>query len=151
MQFKLPTSVLLCVVLSACGGAAEDTGQERPFTRIQEPWAYTSLSEEYVIQSTTDWATTWHRHEPRWLPAHDPLMIDFGSSMVVGLTRGYGSSLCDTLTITRVQETSQRLIIGYARGSSAPGQPCAASLSALTDFVVIARSAKPVEFVLGDT
>jgi hypothetical protein len=146
----LAIGLLTLLALAACGGGHDDVPQERFFSRIEAPWAYTTLSADYVSATAADWNVTWHLHEPRWIPARAPVSVDFASDMVLGLTRGTGSSGCDTLTIKRVLETSQRLQVEYVRAVPLQLQGCSGNLTPLTDFVITAKSLKPVVFVQTD-
>lgn len=143
-------SLLTAFTLGGCGGGSDDTPQQRAFSRIEAPWAYTNLSAEYVASTESEWNAVWHLHEPGWVPAQAPAKVNFDSQMVVGLTRGTGPSGCDTLKITRLTERLETIEVEYVQAVPLPYQVCTASLSPLTDFVVTAKSSKPVRFLKTD-
>lgn len=139
--------VLAAITLSGCGGGSEDPGQERAFSRVEATWTYTSFNENYVVSTPTQWREARQRNQSALFLEQPLADVNFESQMVLGLTRGTGLSGCYTLRITRVIERPDVLEVEYVQTVPQPNLGCGDSLTALTDFVVTAKSSKSVNFV----
>lgn len=145
MKRRTALVLALAATLCACGGGDDDFEPvELPQQRIRAPWAYTTLSETYVVRSDTQWQSTWNLHLPRSSDYVRP-QIDFSRFMVIGITRG--SATCRSVSITRVTETADDIRVEFQQSGPRPGYDCSFAVVALTDFVIVPVSDKPLTFV----
>lgn len=142
----LALGMALAGVLAACGGSDEEP-KDLPMQRISALWANTDVQQNYVLRTEADWQAAWARHLPILVPPPSAPRVDFSRDMVLGVSRGTGSSGCDGLSITKVVEEAAELRVDFARAAPPPsGIACATVMVSLTDFVVVRASAKPVRF-----
>lgn len=143
-------AVFVALMLTGCGGGSDNTPHLRVFSQIKAHWAYSDLNEDYVVSTDSEWTAIWRLHGPREDPEKPPEKVDFESQMVLGLTRGTGSSGCYSLEIRRVTESLDFVVVEYVQPVSRPASGCTAEEVQLTDFVVTAKSSKLVRFVKTD-
>jgi LPS sulfotransferase NodH len=151
----MPASARICRVaaclaaaaLLGCGGGDNFVPRELAVTRLPVSWATTDLRETYTVRSDAQWQAAWQAHEPRTTPPAARPAVDFSRQMVLGLTRGTGPNGCYGLSIQRVVEHADQLLVHYAVSTPSGTAACTQALVALTDFVVVERLDKPVSFV----
>jgi LPS sulfotransferase NodH len=150
----MPVSARICRVaaglaaaaLLGCGGGDTFVPRELVVTRLLASWATTDLRETYTVRSDAQWQAAWQAHEPRTTPPAVRPAVDFSRQMVLGLTRGTGPNGCYGLSIQRVVEHADQLVVHYAVSTPSGTAACTQALVALTDFVVVERLDKPVSF-----
>lgn len=133
-------------LLTACGGSGTPDPVDLPFVRLQAFWPAKELQQTYSLRSDAEWQDAWRVHEPQIAPPAERPSVDFGRQMILGVTRGTGPNGCHGLTIVRVIEEFAVIRVEYRRAVPPPATLCTQALVALTDFVVVARSGKPVTF-----
>lgn len=139
----------LAWALSACGGSGTadvTTAVDVPFVRLQALWPAQSVEQTYVIRTEAEWAAAWSVHEPLIVPPIPRPSVDFGRDMVLGLSRGSGPNGCHGLTIVRVVEEASQRVVHFRLSEPTAQQMCTQVIVALTDFVTVPRSDKPVVF-----
>jgi len=133
-------------VLQACGGGGGWQEFELPLVRLQAFWPPKDLRRTYVLRTEAQWQAAWEAHEPPVWPAMTRPAIDFQRTMVLGLTLGSGPNGCWGMAIRRVVEEATSLRVEYASSEPRPGALCTQAIVALTDFVAVPQSDKPVRF-----
>lgn len=144
---------VLPVALAACGGSGDFEPAELPMSRIQAFWAYQDTNQTYVVRSEAHWQQVWAEHEPRTIPRTERPDVDFEQSMVLGITLGIAPNGCYGLAIRKIVEEKLEIRVEY-RYFEPPKDVlvlCTQAIVALTDFVVVPRSEKPVYFLRTDT
>lgn len=144
---RLAAACLAAAALLGCGGGETAALRELAMTRLPVSWATTDLRQTYTIRSDAEWQAAWQAHEPRTVPPAARPAVDFSRQMVLGLTRGTGPNGCHGLSIQRVVEHAEQLLVHYAVSTPSGTAACTQALVALTDFVVVERLDKPVSFV----
>lgn len=139
-------TAFLATQIAGCGGGGDSEPVDLPQQRVRAAWAYTNLSETYVVRTEAQWQATWAKHEPRSTGDVRP-QVDFSRFMVLGVTRGTGPDGCHGLAITKVTEYSDDVRVEFQQSRPVPGMGCSMALEPLTDFVIVPTSAKPVTFV----
>lgn len=139
----------LAIALSACGGASVSLQpKELAFTRIRAHWRYQQAQKTYVVRTEAQWQSAWQEHDPATLPPTERPRVDFGTSMVVGVTLGTAPNGCHGLSIQRAVEDECEIVVQYVYSEPPSGSLvlCTQAIVTLTDFVILARSDKPVVF-----
>ena len=151
MRHHHALALLLAAVLVA-GGPAHGCGTDRAAhyqafapleAEVLETGNWSQLTEEVerVIRTPAEWLAFYRSHAP----AQPPPVVDFDTQMVVAVllprnTGGY------TVTLDRLEETPDALIVHYTE--ERPG-PEAVVIQALTQphvFAAVPRREKPVRF-----
>ena len=136
--------------LSSCGGSGVFEPRELALELVGAWWPPKDIAANYVIRSEPDWQSVWKTHEPQIYPPPERPRVDFGRHMIVGLTLGTGPNGCHGLRIRRVVEEATEVRVEYRRSVVPPLVGCSQSLIALTDFVIVTSTEKPVIFVRTD-
>ena len=105
------------------------------------------VKQAYTVRSEVEWQRVWLTHEPLTLPKTERPSVDFSKDMVVGLSLGAGSNGCYGMAIRRVIEEQRELRVEYLSSTPSGLALCTMAIVALTDFVVVTKSDKPVYFV----
>lgn len=147
MRHVVPAIVLVVAAMVACGGGESFQPRELPMTRLGVSWAPTELRQTYALRTDAQWLAAWQTHEPRTLPPAARPAVDFTRNMVLGVSQGSGPNGCHGLTIRRVVEHAAEVQVQFAVATPASAALCTQAVVALTDFVVVERSDKPVVFV----
>lgn len=140
-------TALVAASLAGCGGS--DTAfesREMPAMRVTAWWAPTDLRQTYRVRSEAEWHVVWQAHEPQTTPRTERPAVDFSRSMVLGLTLGTGPNGCYRVAVQHVVEQQEQVRVEYTVSTPGPSAVCTLAIVALTDFVVVERSDKPVTF-----
>jgi hypothetical protein len=100
-----------------------------------------------VLRDAEEWTELWREHASAQIPTAAAPTVDFGTQMVIGVvlgtcpTGGYG------VEIVRVERTNSGLRAVAHRTTPPEGSAQTMVLSKPFHFVVVERSAAPVDFV----
>jgi hypothetical protein len=150
---RLVIGVGIAAGLAACGGggssSTEPEGRAVPFSRVPADTGVAAWpARTYAVRTAGDWSAAWNTQEfqvSQWpYPLETP--IDFGNTMVVGLSMGTGANGCHSLRIEKVTEFSDSVRVEYRRTTDTGGQACTQATVRLVDFVRIPMTNKAVSF-----
>ena len=148
LRSRLRLIIALAAFLCAsCGGSDTYQPTELELVRISAWWPTLDRREAYVVRSDSEWQAVWQLHEPPTYPRSERPSVDFGRTMVLGITQGSGSNGCYSLAIRRVVEEEAELRVEYRSFEPNPTFICTLSIVPLTDFVKVPKSDKPVYFM----
>jgi hypothetical protein len=114
------------------------------------PTSGVEKAQTQVIRDASAWAALWASHKPA-LPGNAAVaapLIDFKTSMVVGVFAGTRADACSAVAIVSTQQTTAKLLVQYRDSVPTGVSSCATVISAPADLVKVPRSETPVEFVL---
>lgn len=101
----------------------------------------------YVARTENEWNATWELRTSFVTPPQDKPIIDFKSSMVVGISLGMWPNGCHHLQILRVVEKSDVLEVNYRHVQPSAGDICTHSFVPVVGFATIPSSTKEVRFI----
>jgi hypothetical protein len=73
--------------------------------------------------------------------------VDFASLQMVGVFLGSRPNGCYDVRVSRIVQTSERMVVRYRESTPAPGAVCTQAIVTPAHLVAVARSNQPVEFV----
>jgi len=109
-------------------------------------------SEFVVAKTSSEWLAAWRL--PRTTQGGEvlgagstPQMVDFSTTMIVGVVLSSSSDGCTDVTIRSASVEATRIVINYEGWSHRSGEVCTAAFKTPYHFVAIPRSGLPVVFL----
>ena len=131
---------------SGCAGANPDATSV-PFSTVERSGtSAVTTPESFVVRSQTEFNALWARHTANRLPPPPAPAVDFKANQIVGYFLGWRPSGCYSMSISRVIQTSDRVIVTYKEDVPPPGAICTAMMVSPAHFVAVPQSRLPVEF-----
>lgn len=118
-----------------------------PFTPLVDGMSGDWPISNYVVRTEQEWAQAWASHRSQQLPEPQRPTIDFTRYMLLGISQGWGGA-CDNFGIKRLIDQKDALRVEYIDLPPPPYMACVAMAVPKISFVLVARSDKPVVFVL---
>jgi hypothetical protein len=124
--------VVIAAVLQATVAFA--TVAQGTDSRITEP-------REVAVRSTGEWQALWKEHS-----SQAPPVVDFSSSIVVGVFLGSRPTAGPRVEIVTIQVKGELLVVEYRERAPAPGALVAQILTSPFHFVRLPRSGAVIQF-----
>lgn len=148
---RISHALLLASALSACGGGNSDpSATDVPFRTVAiSQNSGINTKEGVVARSQREFNTAWTQYSANLTsPAQAP-NIDFGVEQIIGFASGTRSSGCHTMSITRVSNTGDRLVVTYRENIAPPDTICTTSTVTPAHLIAVPASPLQVAFVPG--
>ncbi|WP_130429995.1 protease complex subunit PrcB family protein [Rivibacter subsaxonicus] len=141
-------SLVVASLLAACGGGeASSETRNVPFTTVaQSGNSGVTAGEGVVARNQAEFNTVWARFSSNLLPPPQAPAIDFGSQQVVGYFLGSRPNGCYSMSITRVTQSDDRLVVSYKEQVPAAGAICTMQVVNPAHLVAVPLSPLHVEF-----
>ena len=148
-KHALTFALLVASALGACGGSDSTSDSTNvPFTTVaQSSNSAIAASEGVVARTLSELNALWVRHSANMSPPPPPPVIDFNVTQVVGYFLGARPNGCHSMTITRITQTSRRLVVTYKEQVPATGAICTQVVVTPAYLVAVPMSQLPVEFL----
>jgi hypothetical protein len=98
---------------------------------------------QVVVRTTAEWQDVWRNHAP----GQKPPVVDFSSSMVVGVFLGTQPSAGIDVEIVAVRPEGEGLVVEYTRHAPSRGMMAAQILTEPFHLVSVPKRDGPVRFV----
>jgi hypothetical protein len=146
MRIVLSLLVAACVFSGCGGGDATSDGTDIPFTTIASPCnSNVTASEGVVARSQGEFSAVWDRCYANTSSPPPPPVIDFDVQQVIGFFLGVRPDGCHSVSITRINQATDRLVVVYKERVA--GTLCTQALVYPAHLVMVPKSQLQVEFV----
>jgi len=143
-------AIVLCMGLSACGGAQESDPPPQPVAhKTVDTDRYSGVSEArtVLISDSSAWIDLWAQHKREQSPVPRAPSVDFSQQMVVAVFVGERPDSCGAVIIQKVYRANGRLVVEYTEPPPDPAAVCSALTTHPSQLVAIPRGPGPVEFI----
>ena len=146
---RIALALLVASVVTACGGSdSTSDGTNVPFTTVaQSNYSAVTAREGVVARSQSELNAVWARHSANLSPPPQPPVIDFNALQVVGFFLGNRANGCYSMSISRVTQTSDRLVVTYIEQVPAANAVCTQAIVNPSHLVAVPKSQLQVEFL----
>jgi hypothetical protein len=147
-----PGADAVCGTGQNCAVSGDDTGEtSSPVTTV----AWTPITVQltvwpegtYVARTESEWNAIWDQRTSFVTPSPVKPIIDFTSSMVVGISLGMWPNGCHRLEILQVLDKVDELEVHYRHVQPSGEVMCTTSFVPVVGFVTVPSSTKSVRFV----
>ena len=142
-------AVISAVFISACGGGESSTSTDVPFTTIAQTLfsSSVSVSEGLVARSQSEFNAMWARTYTRISPPPQQPSIDFNAVQVIGYFLAARPTGCYSVSIVRISQQADRLLVTYKEAVPPPTAICTAAGVFPAHLVTVPKSQLEVVFV----
>jgi hypothetical protein len=147
-NMRTAISLVVASFLAACGGGeASSETRNVPFTTVaQSGNAGVTAAEGVVARNQAEFNAVWARFSSKLLPPAPAPAIDFGRQQVVGYFLGSRPNGCYSMSITRISQADDRLVVSYKEQAPAAGAICTMQVVNPAHLVAVPQSPLQVEF-----
>jgi len=141
---------LFCAALVvACGGSSAVSSETNvPFITVASTQnSGVTTREEVVARTQAEMTEVWARYSAASVSPPQPPVVDFAAKQVVGVFLGSRASGCYSVSISRITQTGDRLVVAYREQGPSVGAVCTAAIVNPAHLVAVDRTSLPVEFV----